>query len=1336
MYRTGLFLAALAVFPLFAAEIPIGDLDISKARQEEKEPARDFNLFGRRLKTAGKEYEAGMAVCAPSELFVRLNGAKRFKALCAMDDTSDVPSARVVFQVVGDGRLLWESPPLARGDKPLPVEVDTAPWRELVLRVVSGTEGNSKGCYADWLEARFLCDGKKKPEALDAKPFRYVWLSRLDRHFLHPSAAAAEGPFHIAGKTYVEGLGFKGDADLFLIRADARRFAGQCGVEDGTSGVLAFSILADGKQIWTSGPMRAGERPKPFDVSLAGHPLFQLRTRGQGTCQGNWVLTTMEAIGDVKPASTYDPRRFDALPDWENPLVYRVGTEAAAATLWSFPTARLARRAGAREDSPSFISLDGNWAFHWSPDTNHSPGPFETPSFDISGWSTIRVPGCQELQGWGTPLYVAGGRYLKDDPPFVTRAPATNFTMFAERNAVGRYRRTFTLPDDWREEGEVFLHFDGFASAIEVFVNGNCAGYAEDGRLGAVFPVSRFLCEGENTLAVACYRVTDATYLEEQDGWHLSGLYRPVYLTHRPALRIRDLFVHTEPEEEGKFDGNWTLRFEAELNRDAPARVEAELRPFSFNGGRVARGTSHSVGRNISCALSIRSPRLWSAESPELYQLVLTLHDAEGRVLESVPQRVGFRTVQCSNGPFLVNGQPVLLKGVNRPEIDPYGGYAVSVERMREDILLMKRNHINAVRTGCYPNDPRWYDLCDEYGLYVMDEANLEAHLENARNPFVDPGYRDAAISRDTGMLERDKNHPSVILWSLGSENNVDSDLFAQADFWFKRHDPGRPVLNQRNGPKDGPGRGEVRVSDLVAYGERRNAVRPLIVRTFARAMGNSCGRLSDAVRAFREYATLQGGFIRDFVDQALAKPIPATEVRYGGTTNFWAYGGDFGDFPNSGNYNCCGLVQPDRRPTPQLDEVRYLYQDFRVTPVDVAHGKFMVENLSYFTNLKAFDFAWTYEENGEVIAKGKLGRLDIPPQHKREIALTISMVRRPDYIARISTWNFTFSATRKSKCWAKGEVVARDQVVVPAEPITVMKEGGAVGSRPLEVKEEGDAFVATGSRFRVRVNRKSGCIESWKWDDRERLIAPLSPNFWRAATDADRADGMEERCAVWRKAMENPVVGEIIVRKEVDGNFSIRVPVRYPDAGETTATCVYMFNHAGQIRVLATLKPKGENLPSFPRIGFSTQLAPELSNVTWLGRGPQENYVDRRSGAFSGKYACPAQDFFFPYIRPQETGNRSDVFWAAFTDAKGRGIRVTGEPRLNFSVSPYTMETVRKAAHPHELVPTGNWVLNVDYGQAGLAGGCDGDERSNLEYTLPATREYRFGFILEPVEP
>lgn len=1291
VHRRVLLLAVLAVFRAIPAEIPIGDLDISKTRQGEREPARDFNLFGRRLRVAGREYGKGLATCAPSELFVRLNGAGRFKALCAMDDTSDVPSSRAVFQVIGDGRLLWESPPLARGDRPVPVEVDTSPWRELVLRVAPGTE-NSAGCHADWLDARFLTDAKRKPEALDAKPFRYVWLSRLDRHFLQPAGAAVAGPFRMGGATYAEGLGFKGDADLFLIRADARRFAGLCGVEDGSSGTLAFSILADGKPIWTSGSMRAGDRPKSFDVSLVGHPLFQLRTRGAADCQGNWALTAMETVGDVKPASTYDPRSFDALPDWENPLVYRAGTEASAVTLWSFPDARSARRAASRGDSPSFLSLDGEWSFNWSPDTERPRAPFEQPSFDVSGWDSIRVPGCMELQGHGTPLYAAGVRYFKDDPPFVTRAPATNFTMFAERNAVGRYRRAFTLPDAWRGDGEVFLHFDGFASAIEVFVNGSRTGYAEDGRLGAVFPVARLLREGSNTLAVACYRMTDASYLEEQDGWRLSGLFRPVYLTHRPALRIRDLFVHTEPEEADRVEGDWTLRIEAELNRDATARVEAELRPFSSGGGRVARATAQSVGRSVSCAIPVRSPRLWSAETPALYRLVLTLRDEAGRVLESVPQLVGFRTVRCENGSLLVNGRPVRLKGVNRPELDPYGGYAVPLERMREDILLMKRNHINAVRGGGCPCDPRWYDLCDEYGLYVLDEANLEARLETARNPFVDPGYRDAAISRATGLLERDKNHPSVILWSpVGGNGGVDSDFFAQAGFWFRNRDPGRPVLHH--------------------------------------------GRVFASERAFRDGAALPGGFDREFAGQALAKPIPDGEARHGCATNFWAYGGDFGDFPNSGSFACTGLVQPDRRPTPLLAEARYRYQDFRVTPVDVAHGKFMVENLSSFTNLKEFDCAWTYEEDGETVAKGRLGRLDIPPQHKREIALSVSTGRRPGRAVRIATWNFAFASVRDAKCWKKGDIVARDQVAAPAESGPVREAGGAVGSRPLEVKEEDDAFVATGSRFRVRVGRKSGWIESWKWDGRERLVAPLAPDFRRTATDAAPAGGVEERRDLWRKAVANPVVGEIVMRKEGDGDYSLHVPVRYPDAGGTALTCVYRFDQHGRIRILATLlKPGGEDLSPFPEIGFSTQLAPELADVTWLGRGPQENRADRRAGAFFGKYACPAREFFFPYIRPRETGNRSDVFWAAFTDGKGKGIRVTGAPRFDFSVSPYAAEEVRKAAHPHELVSTGNWVLNVDCGQAGFAAGMDG-ERTGSGHAYPASREYRFGFILEPVD-
>ena len=1038
----------------------------------------------------------------------------------------------------------------------------------------------------------------------------------------------------------------------------------------------------------------------------------------------------------MKPCATYNPALFDSRPEWENPHVFRVGTEPAAATRMVFDSVQAAAEAQGREASPFFLSLDGAWKFRWVPHPDQRPKDFYLTSASVADWQEITVPDSVEVRGYGTPLYKNYGYYFKVDPPFVMGEPDPRYTTFKERNAVSSYRRTFKLPARWKGRA-VYLRFDGFASAMSVWLNGERLGYAEDGRQGATFNITSALQPGANTLAVQVYRLCDGSYMEDQDFWRLSGLTRPVYLWSEPQTRLRDFFVRTTAGAEGDFAGAWNLKIEAEV--EGPSQgvsLEAELFPHSFSGGRVAQGQALPVGSAFQLNIPVSSPRLWSAEQPNLYTLVLTLKDAHGKTLEAIPQNVGFRQVELKGGRMLVNGQPVLIKGVNRHEMDPDHGYAVPLQRMVQDITVMKRHNINAVRTCHYPNDPRWYDLCDEYGLYVMDEANIETHglSDTPRNPVIDPAYRAAAMDREIGMVERDKNHPSIIFWSLGNENNVDSDFFGQAYAWIRARDPGRLIQNQRNGPRDTVDSMYARVSEIEAYGKRKDTTLPFILCEYSHAMGNSSGNLADYWRVINTYPNLQGGFIWDFVDQGLRKPIPTERIRHGGPADFWAYGGDYGDFPNDDNFNCNGLVQPDRRPSPQFAEARYCYQTMAVEAADVTRGLFTVKNRAFFTNLADNECFWSYEENGEVIAKGSLGRLDVPPQTQKQIALPLSMVRRPAYAALVSTWNFTFVTTRKTLWADKGHVIGQDQVVVPADPQSA-RLVRTVSREDVQLAETEAAVNVTGSGFCVHISKASGAIDSWKVKGEEQILSPLAPNFWRAPTDNDRGNQMAERHALWRHAAERREVRGVAVRREVDDTWLVEVSLAFLDADATTGTLIYTFTRGGDIRVTFKVEPKGNGLASLPRIGMTVQIPFAYDQVAWLGRGPHENYADRRASAFFGKYALAAKDFFFPYIEPQESGNRMDTFWVTFTDRAGNGIKVTGDPKINFSVLPYTIEELSVRKHPWELNPCGNWIVNLDYGQMGLAGEDSWGALPWPEYQLLPGQTYSYGFVLSPAK-
>ena len=851
-----------------AAEVYLTELDISKTRQGWKEAAKDFNLLGHRLKVAGLSFTNGMATHSLSELYVNLRGARRFQALAGVDDTSDQPDRRMVFQVIGDGRLLWQSQPLKRGDRPVPVDVDLSAFKTALLRVDPWTDGTSAD-HADWLNARFVTEGKERPQSISSLNWANVWLSSLDTSFVAPKGAWRAAPRSIAGVSFAEGLGLRAPSELCFLAGAATRFAGKVGVDD-TSDTASFVIYGDSRELWRSGAMTCGEPAKPFDVSLKGVGLIRLAVEGPGGAFANWVETAFTLDGGMKPQATYNPALFESRAEWENPRVFRVGTEKQSATMMVYGSASAARRSRSREESPFFLSLDGAWKFHWVPQPDLRPADFHLPSASVAAWDEITVPDSVEVRGYGTPLYKNIGYYFKVDPPFVTGEPEARYTTFRERNAVSSYRRTFTVPKAWKGR-TVYLRFDGFASAMAVWLNGQRIGYAEDGRQGASFNITSGLQPGENTLAVQVYRLCDGSYMEDQDFWRLSGLVRPVYLWSVPATHVRDFFVRTTTAAEGDYAGVWNLKVDAELEGTAEGvSLDAELYPHSFKGGRAARGRAVPVGRALQLNIPVAAPRLWSAEQPNLYTLVLTLKDARGRTLEAIPQKVGFRQVELKNSQMLVNGQPVLIKGANRHEMDPDHGYAVPYARMVEDVSIMKRNNINATRTSHYPNDPRWYDLCDEYGLYVMDEAYLETHglSDTPRNPVIDPAYRAAAMDRELGMVERDKNHPSVILWSLGNENNVDSDFFGQAYAAIRTRDPGRLIQNQRNGPRDTVDAMYARVAEVEAYGKRKDTEVPFILCEYSHAMGNSSGNLSDYWRVINAYPNLQGGFVWDFVDQ------------------------------------------------------------------------------------------------------------------------------------------------------------------------------------------------------------------------------------------------------------------------------------------------------------------------------------------------------------------------------------------------------------------------------------------------------------------------------------
>ncbi|MGQ9588669.1 MAG: glycoside hydrolase family 2 TIM barrel-domain containing protein [Planctomycetota bacterium] len=1016
-------------------------------------------------------------------------------------------------------------------------------------------------------------------------------------------------------------------------------------------------------------------------------------------------------------------------PDWEDERVVGRGKEPGRATALPYPD-RASALLGTREATPWHLSLNGRWKFRWAPDPASRPAGFEKPEYDVSSWDEIPVPSNWQLQGYGVPLYVNIRYPFRADPPRVTGEPPREFTAYRHRNPVGSYRRDFEVPASWKGR-RVFLQFDGVDSAFYLWVNGAEVGYSEDSRTPAVFDVTRYLGDGANVLAVEVYRYSDGSYLEDQDFWRLSGIFRDVYLWSSAALQIRDFFARAELDS-GLRGGE--LRVDVEVKNHGPraARfsVEAELVDAlgkTVFSGLAARGEAEAgASRTVELARRVEEPLLWSAEKPNLYRLLLTLRGPDGEAVEVTGANVGFRSVRVEGGRLLLNGKPIYLKGVNRHEHDPVTGHSVSVESMIRDIQLMKRNNVNAVRTSHYPNDPKWYDLCDRYGLYLIDEANVESHgMGYGRESLAHrESWLEAHLDRTRRMVERDKNHPSVIIWSLGNEAGNGANFYATYD-WVKARDPSRPVQYERaelDRNTDIYCPMYARIPDIVRYA-RSNPPRPLILCEYAHAMGNSVGNLQDYWDAIEAHGALQGGFIWDWVDQGLAKEIPGS----GGKT-FFAYGGDFGDQPNDGNFCANGLVQPDRRPNPHLHEVRKVYQNVKVRPVDLAAGKVEVANKHFFTPLEDFVASWALRADGVVVEKGELGRLSVPPGESRVVTVPLE---KPREVAREYLLTVSFALAEDASWAPRGHVVAWDQFEMPWERARPAARS-ARGSPP--AFEDGPETVRiSGDGFEVSVGKKTGALESYRSRGVDLLARPLALNLWKVPNDNQYRSAYLKTVAPWKDAAAKRRVESVSARRREDGSVEVSVRI---SLGRASSSLAYAVAPDGSVEVLASYEPGEPGTPLLPKFGMEGAVPRRFDRISWYGRGPWETYWDRRTGAEIAIHELSIEEFIHPYIRPQDNANRTDVRWVRFADEGGRGLKVTGLEPLSVSAWPYAKEDLERAAHDYELPRRDAITINIDYRLHGVGGDDSWGALTHPEYTLPGDKPYRYGFTLEPCGP
>ncbi len=1012
--------------------------------------------------------------------------------------------------------------------------------------------------------------------------------------------------------------------------------------------------------------------------------------------------------------------------DWENPAIFGINTEAPHSTLMPFPDAQMALTKAPKE-SPYYKTLNGTWKFHWVPKPADRPVDFYQEDFDVSKWVDMPVPANMEMHGYGIPIYLNIPYPFKANPPYIPH----------DNNPVGSYRRTFTVPENWKGR-QVILHFGGVNSAFYAWINGQKIGYSQDNKTPAEFNITQYLRPGENVLAVEVYRWCDGSYLEDQDFWRLSGIEREVYLYSMPEVHIRDFFALGDLDE-SYIDGIFKL--DVEITRYITKSlkdfiVEVDLLDSDQKSQFIKPLSARiNFGKEIQIQSSfeqkVPKPLKWTAETPNLYTLLISLKNMKGEVIEVVTAKIGFRKVELKGGQVLVNGVPIYFKGVNRHEHDPITGHVISEESMRKDIELMKKFNINSVRTCHYPDDPRWYELCDQYGLYVIDEANIESHgmgynLDKTLGNKEE--WKPAHLDRTKRMVERDKNHPCIIFWSLGNEAG-DGICFEATSAWIHQRDKSRLVHYERAELRphtDVYCPMYARIEDLVKYASQEQ-YRPLIMCEYAHAMGNSVGNLQDYWDVIEKYKHLQGAHVWDWVDQGFLKKTADGR-------EYFAYGGDYGPpgTPSDGNFCCNGLIQPDRKPNPHIWELKKVYQYIKVKAVDLAAGQFEVINKHDFIDLSGFSGKWSITADDKIIAEVQLPELKTPARSRETIQLDLPGIQPEpgtEYLLKIE---FRLKKTRGLV--PENHLVAWDQFELP---IFKEMEKVLIAKLPeLKQKEVGQKIEISNQTIQVVFDKKSGDMTSLIFGGKEYLLNGPRPDFWRAPTDNDFGNRMPIRCGVWRHAGMNRVLQKITTQKISKQQIRVEVIYTIP-AGNSKFIARYDVLGSGDILVENQFTPGTTELPELPKLGMALTLPEDFDQITWLGRGPHESYWDRKTGAAVGIYSGAVIDQYYPYIRPQENGNKADVRWVALTDKDGLGLLAVGMPQLEVSAHHFTIEDfdegdAKRNRHTVDVVRKPLVTLNLNYKQTGVGGDDSWGARPHAEYTL-YPKEYSYRFRLRP---
>lgn len=970
--------------------------------------------------------------------------------------------------------------------------------------------------------------------------------------------------------------------------------------------------------------------------------------------------------------------------EWDDLSVVQINRASPRATMMTYKTARSAFTFD-RTKSPWFRLLNGNWKFNWSENPAGRPADFYKTEFDDSVWKTIPVPSNWELHGYGTPIYTGVGYPFPVKPPHAPR----------QYNPVGSYRTQFELPKDWNGR-RVFIHFAGVNSAFYLWVNGEKVGYSEGSRTPAEFDITSFVRKGDNLLAVEVYRWCDGSYMEDQDFWRLAGIFRDVFLWSRAEAYVRDFEVNVDLDDDYQ---NAILDIDVQAEHAGSHTLKAQL--FDASLKEVAASAVPVETQGMAFRFQISSPALWSAETPYLYKLLITLMDKRGKTVEVIPWRVGIREVEIKNGVFRINGVPVKMKGVNRHETDPDTGQYCTRESMLRDIRLFKEFNINALRTSHYPNDPYIYDLCDLYGIYVMDEANIECHgmrSLSGRTEWV-PTQMDRIVS----MAERDKNHASVVIWSLGNESGGGAGPQAMYK-WLREQHPDRPVHAEYS-----PDTTDIQSTMYAGPGWSRGGQRPFMLCEYSHAMGNSNGNLQEYWAPIYSNEKNMGAYVWDWVDQGIRQPIPEEFRENIGKgpvkETFFAYGGwwkppyKFG-FAQSGNFCMNGLVSSDRQPHSGLWAIKYVYRNIHVTAVDAGAGRFKVRNWFDFINIKdAVEGRWSILKDGRVVAEGKLAALDLPPHTEKEFTVDFPPLETEpgaEYFV-----NMTFTAQKRySPLVKEGHEIAWEQFLYSPKGPPPAKAGTYAA---LTVAQKDNTITVKRKGFRVEFDRTTGTMTSFESDGKGLIDRGFRPDFWRALTDNDRPALGKFSSELWRDAGASWNVEHAGV--EEDANGVVRITFNgVLEKVKGKCKVIYAVYGDGDVDVTFTYEPGAEKLNGPLRLGMEMLLPPDMDRVEYYGRGPGATYCDRKLERI-GVYRSTVDELWMEYPKPQENGYRSDVRWVKVTDAKGKGLLFKGLPEICFGAAHYARDIVEKANYSFKMERSPHVHLNVDYGQAGVGG-------------------------------